>query len=232
MRGTDRRLGRQFLLGTVALTLSGCGLSGRSVEQRIADGSALTDIRRQVDGHPQCLPLISGNWPIEFSGDMLRRDSVDVLVAAGLFLRAPARPDRPDAALRLVPLPLGKQSLRLTRSAGFNPTPELCFGKMHVTSVRAVHPGKTLSGAPDDSTWAVYRYRLVDVPAWARRADMLAAFPFLTAMTRNELASSDTAEVEHGRLRLSNLGGDLPRGFENARFASCSLHQGTNPRCG
>lgn len=198
------RLGRLLTAGT--LILGGCD---PGVAVMVDDGTALAQVRTQVDGHTQCAPLIAGTWPIELGGDLLRTDSVQALVAVGLIRLTPGDAGR----TRVVPTALGQRSMRLVGGH----LPMLCFGRMRVTRVEA-------AGDRNGSGHVTYRYRLTGMPAWTRRPDIRAVFPFLAAMSGRELTSPVAAFVRDGQLRLSDAPDyALPVEFALAHFDTCSL---------
>lgn len=182
---------RRRLLVAIAILVLVLGIIAypfrpRDVVNRVADGSALATVRAAVDGSRECAPLLGGIWPIEFSADSLDTRAVDALVAAGLLVRRPL-PDTGDgrAHQRMVATSLGQHWIRLVNHPhGLPPSPLLCFGRRQVIDVRAVRRRDILNPGQTTDPAVEWRYQIVDVPAWARRADMRHAFPLLAQADR------------------------------------------------
>jgi hypothetical protein len=155
-------------LGLVVPVLLAACSEGMS-QPKAEAGEALAQVRAQVEGQRQCAPLLSGTSPIEFSADALAGARVDALVAAGLVRRIPlpATGDRPR--VRVEPTAEGSRDIWLRRLDPASPAePLLCYGRKQVV---AVHP--------EGKDRLRYDYRIVQAPAWTRRPDIRAAFPFL-----------------------------------------------------
>jgi hypothetical protein len=148
--------------------------------------SSTVDLRKQLEGSPVCAMLIAPAWPIEQSADFLSRPGVNALIAAGLVNREPVEDrSKPTPRARITMTKAGERYLHLDKSSGdAPPEPYLCFGKKRVTAI--THEGDTP---------VHYRYRIVDAPAWTKREDIRAAFPFVSRLLDHE-QEADVGAVE------------------------------------
>jgi hypothetical protein len=208
---SNRVRGLQALCGTAILSaLAACG--GR------AESSGTADLRAQLEGSRVCAALISPTWPIEGSADFLAKPGIDALIAAGLVEREPVEdPSHVTPRARISMTKAGEPYLRLYKiGPDAPPEPQLCFGKKHVTAITR-----------EDGGPVQYRYRIVDAPAWTKREDMRAAFPFLTRRLDKEQQATIGTFESNGRWQiaggvdqanLAEIGnkGFLPCPYENA----------------
>ena len=185
---------RALVAGLVLLAACSEGAS-----QPQPSGEALAQIRAQVEGQRQCAPLLSGTWPIELSADALSGPRVDALVAAGLIRRV-ALPDTGDRPrVRIEPTEAGKRDLWLRRLDPTSPAePLLCYGRKQVVAVRPeARDVGAATGPAVKGEVLRYDYRIVQPPAWTQRADIRAAFPFLTRQL-GEVHSAEQAATREG----------------------------------
>jgi hypothetical protein len=76
-------------------------------------------------------------------------------------------------------------------TAGARYAPRFCYGHRTVTSIDSfTPPAKGASGFPE--TNVTYRYKMEDVPVWAKSPDVQAAFPDMTAKTSGEATDKAT----------------------------------------
>jgi hypothetical protein len=181
-----------------ALLLTGCDAGAQSAGANMAD--ALAQVRAKVEGQRQCAALLDGNYPMNYSADALSGPKVDALVAAGLIRREPAPPSpgdpRPRATAKLTPA--GMRDAWVQRLDPGKPADAwLCFGRKHVTAVRAEagDAGSEVGGSQPGSVLR-YDYRIVDAPAWTARPDIRQAFPFLTQALSKTHTSEQIATRE------------------------------------
>ncbi len=176
------------------MLLAGCGIGASAgVDASALDTKqAIAQIRAQVEGQRQCAPLLSGIAPSEVSADALAGPRVDALVAAGLVARVPvANPADDRPRVRIAPTAAGSRDIWLRRLDPASPAEPLCYGRKHVTAVHAERRNVGAETGPAaEGAVLRYDYTIVQTPAWTARADVRAAFPFLS----RELGQVHTAE--------------------------------------
>lgn len=214
MRARGRRLA---LLGLAAASVSACGSSG------VPDPA--TALRPLVGGERQCATLLAGAWPIDLGAETLQRPGVNALIAAGLITREESRADplaAPAAGIAIAPG--GKQWIELRQlNPGGGQTPFLCYGKRELVDATPLSA---------DGDAATYRYRVVDVPAWAKRDDIRAAFPFLDHALAGPIEASAPARLENGQWRLpEHSAWDGGATLDKVGFYPCSPADAEQP-CG
>lgn len=159
-----------------------------------AETSGTADLRAQLEGSPVCAMLIGQTWPIEESADLLSQPGVEALIAAGLVKREPVQ-DRSNVTprARISITSADERHLRLySTSADSPPAPQLCFGKKQVTAITREGDGPVR-----------YRYQIVDAPAWTKREDMRAAFPFLSRLLDQEQQAEVGVVEREGRWQVA-----------------------------
>ena len=76
-------------------------------------------------------------------------------------------------------------------TTGARYAPRFCYGHRTVISIDSfTPPAKGASGFPE--TNVTYRYKMEDVPVWAKSPDVQAAFPDMTAKTSGEATDKAT----------------------------------------
>lgn len=163
------------LTTALLLGLSGCGADENKSDQ-------LARIRAKVDGVRRCAALLSGSWPIEASADSLSGPHVDALVAAGLVRRVTMNvPEGDRARTRIELTPAGQNHILIERVTENTPeTAVLCYGRLQVISLNQKQTQESKTGDSSKlNNLLFYNYRIVQPPAWATRADIRAAFPFM-----------------------------------------------------
>lgn len=190
-----------------SLALAACGAG---------DGSAALagDLRTQLDGSKVCAMLISPQWPIELNAELLADPGVNALIAADLVRREPIEEGvNASPRARISITEAGKPFLQLdSMGSGSATVPYLCFGERQVTAIARGEDGVVR-----------YRYRIVDAPAWTRRSDMRAAFPFLARLIDQEQQAELGVILENGHWRFA-LGVEQATAAElgNSGFFPCA----------
>ncbi len=168
-------LSRTSVFGTlaVALLLASCG-----ADEKLRDSMA--GVRAKVDGVKRCAPLL-GSWPFEGPAYLFSGSKVDALVAAGLVRRVPVKvaPGGRERT-RIEITPAGQRDVMIKRLENNVPVHFLCYGQRQVVSV-GTDQMKVSAGPSKMEDVVVYKYRIVQAPAWAAREDMRAAFPFMAS---------------------------------------------------
>lgn len=181
-RGVARRVG---LVVLVALAMVGAWSIYewyrdpiRLAQGAVDDGSAAKAVSAQLAKQRACAPLLGGIEPFESYRDPATLPSVQALLAAGLIERVPAgelAKDASDPAFR--PTRAAAPFLSV-RQVGGRRFVELCYGRpklgwVYLETDGSIHPRPMMR----------FKYIIGDRPAWADRADMRAAFPFLNELT-------------------------------------------------
>lgn len=229
--GRRHGVGTATLAATVAgaLLAGGCTPSAPRITERA---------RKLIDGTRECAALFNGSSPLEAPEFILRTDSIDSLVRAGLFryvalgMRRSLEGSPPKPWVRLEPTPEGRRWLVSSppNPSGVRPGTALCFARRQLVDARRVElePGYG---------WRVaLRYRLIDRAPWSARPDVRRAFPFLDRVAARALRSSYSAIPDRlGRLKLAGNPEEMSI-FDDPRaaFDACSLDPAApdGTRCG
>ncbi|PXA99253.1 hypothetical protein DMC47_04265 [Nostoc sp. 3335mG] len=150
----------------------------RLAQGAVDDGSAAKLLSAQLAKQRACAPLLDGVEPFESYRDPATLPSVQALLAAGLIEPVPAG-ERPEGVRN----PLFRTTRAAApylsfRKAGDRRFVELCYGRPKLGWVYLETDGST-----HPSPMMRFKYFIGDRPAWADRADMRAAFPFLNELT-------------------------------------------------
>ncbi len=111
-------------------------------------------------GRPDCLLPDSPRFPFETS-DPLKTRQMDSLITAQLLTK------QTEPAIHV--------SRYTPTVTGARVAPRFCYGHREVTSIVDAPSPATANGFPE--TKVTYRYKLMDVPVWAKSAGVMAAFP-------------------------------------------------------
>ena len=168
----------------LAFAAAGCKPDVRSAAQgSVARGEAQRAVQAMLDATPQCADLFSGDDPIRVRPGWQGRPGVRALVAAGLI--TPGPPASPSGRIYEATATGRAVIRRLELGQGMDRS-ELCYAHRKVTKVWL-----KASGATNRLPQLGYTYVLVDAPAWTRRADVQAAFPFLQRALAGTYAPDD-----------------------------------------
>lgn len=196
----------------------------------IRDGRALAQVRALVDGRRACATLLQPEWPMVASEDAMRADSIDTLIAAGLVAKRPAEPRDGRRWYRLDATPSGARDMVLKKppaslQGAIKPAPYLCYGRKQVVGLRQ-HPARADPADPTGAgllPFVTYRYRIVDMPDWTRRADMRAAFPFLDQVRTGVLEAAESPSLRGRQFTLEGpIELDVATGMD-AYFHVCQV---------
>lgn len=210
-----------------ALTLAGCGHDPFAEAQRaIDDGSARAAIQAQLDGYRQCATLLNGFLPLDIHADPgeAPMPGVAALTELGL-IRATGTPEGKQA-IRYEPTALARPLLEV-RDIGADRKPvALCYGRRVVTGL-TMKPRRL----PSDATpQLVYRFRLVDAPAWARDPRVTRSFPGMPEALKNEHVSRDLVMFREGKWGIGESGIEQylhDIALDRQYFAPCPPVEGT-----
>ncbi|MDQ0248142.1 hypothetical protein J2W22_000189 [Sphingomonas kyeonggiensis] len=178
-----------------ALALMGCGRDPFADAQRaIDDGSARAAIQKQLDGYRQCAGLLNGFLPLDMPVDKgaAPPPGVAALVELGLI--------RP-AGMGYAPTALARPQLKL-RDIGADKKPvELCYGRRVVTGLK-MKP----RDAGDTVPQLLYRFRIVDAPAWARDPRITRSFAGMNEALAREHVARDLVMYRDGKWAIGESG--------------------------
>lgn len=178
-----------------ALALMGCGRDPFADAQRaIDDGSARAAIQKQLDGYRQCAGLLNGFLPLDIPVDKgaAPPPGVAALVELGLIRQA---------GVGYEPTALARPQLKV-REIGADKKPvELCYGRRVVTEL------KMKPRDPSDITpQLLYRFRIVDAPAWARDPRIARSFAGMPEALVREHVSRDLVLYDDGKWAIGESG--------------------------
>ena len=173
-------------------------------ERTIVNGSAQAQVQQMLARTRQCADLLGGLSPIEGHRGDEALPTVRALTAAGLIERDEAASRRAPGGVAYRPTTAAKPYIEQEQLGGMD-TVRLCYAHRQVTRVW-LKP----HGATEPFPELGYAYRLVSPPAWARRADMQAAFPFLRQALSTEYTSPDFIKFDKGRWSADYLAAALP----------------------
>ncbi len=112
--------------------------------------------------HPDCLLDGSVRFPFE-TGDPKLTRQMDALADAQM--------------LELHRAPIIKITRYTLTDAGAKAGPHFCYGHREITAIVSSTPPAVANGFPE--TTVVYRYKIEDMPVWAKTPQVVAAFPTL-----------------------------------------------------
>ncbi|MFS2112465.1 hypothetical protein ACCC88_22455 [Sphingomonas sp. Sphisp140] len=201
-----------------ALALMGCGRDPFADAQRaIDDGSARAAIQKQLDGYRQCAGLLNGFLPLDIPVDKgaAAPPGVAALVELGLIRPATAGYE---------PTTLARSSLKV-RDIGADKKPvELCYGRRVVTGLKMKPRDPT-----DTTPQLLYRFRIVDAPAWARDPRITRSFAGMPEALAREHVARDLVLYNDGKWAIGESGiepylHDIA--LDRQYFAPCPLAEG------
>ena len=161
----------------LAILLTACN-TGKSAANY---NNFTTGLNKFFLDHTDCL-LPNARFPLE-TNDKAQIKQMDSLVKALLLDRA---------------MDPGVRTVRYTPSAtGARYAPHFCYGHREVVGIDSSSPLQVSNGFK--TTVVTYRYKMEDVPVWAKTADVQAAFPAMALATSgNATAKATLAQTPVG----------------------------------
>ena len=174
------------LIAAFALSSAGCTLSlaGCKSATDPTPENYLTTINAYLPDHPDCLFDSTVTFPYETS-DVAQSKQLDTLVKSQVLEvgREPA-------------MHVSRYTLTATgKAAG----PHLCYGYRNATAVVTNTPPAVANGFTE--TAVTYKFKLHDMPMWAKSEDVQAAFPKLAHEASGD--ATDTITLAQDRVGWS-----------------------------
>jgi hypothetical protein len=158
-----------FFLAAI-FTTSGCS-NGKSAP---TPGNFVQGLNKHFLDHNDCL-LPNTRFPYETT-DRGETRQLDTLVKAGLLEKTEE---------------FSVHTSRYTVSAtGARYAPRFCYGHREATTIDNFTPPAVADGFKE--TTVIYHYTMMDVPVWAKSADMQAAFPEMAQSTSGNASAKAT----------------------------------------
>jgi hypothetical protein len=126
------------------------------------DANYIATLNAYFPDHPDCLLDGSVRFPFE-TGDPTLTKQMDALADAQM--------------LELHRAPIIKITRYTLTDAGAKAGPHFCYGHREVTAIVSSTPPVVANGLSE--TTVVYRYKIEDMPVWAKTPQVVAAYPTL-----------------------------------------------------
>jgi hypothetical protein len=186
MKSTTRKQITMILAGSFILA-AGCSSKTKPTDQNFIAG-----LNAYYANHNDCLFSSALRFPYEVSpGSDAKQDKqrMEALMHAGL-MKQPTE----DKSIHVVVYSL--------TSAGERAGGRFCYGHREVTSIdNFTPPTKAANGILESHV--TYRYKMMDVPVWAKTDEMLKAFPEMA----RALSGDSTGEIN---LQNAGVGWQVP----------------------
>jgi len=200
------------LIAASLLALAACSPSSGGAGGAAGDDGEVqapsTDEARAIlqawfDGNPQCTPFFAMPHDVPAESDYSRKQA-QAFVDAGL-LRPEGEMWIPDPnsgsgqrrVVRYVPTAEGQKQVRPGSGALDGQKAVICYGRRTVETVEVGEPD--LLGGQVSVT---YRYRLADIPAWARAPSILAFYPGFAGWLDREEEDHESLILKDGEWTL------------------------------
>jgi len=149
-----------------ALTLIAAPLTGCHTKSSATPENFMKGLNAHFVDHPDCLFPEAPTFPYEAT-DPVKTKQMDALASA-----------------QLLKANKGVVSRYVTTPAGARLAPRFCYGHRVAAAIDSFTPPAPRNGFRE--TDVVYRYRMEDVPVWARSQAVLEAFPAMAKQASGE----------------------------------------------
>jgi hypothetical protein len=163
-----------FVISSVVLLVAGCSSKTKPTNENFIAG-----LNAYYASHDDCLFPNALRFPYEVSPGPDAKDDkkrMDALLNAQLVTR------EEDRSINV--------NIYSLTAAGTRAGSRFCYGHRHVTSIDSSTPPEKVNGLLE--TKVTYHYTMMDVPVWAKTAEMQKAFPALAKALSGEATGQAT----------------------------------------